>query len=64
MKLVGQKVVRVLGFNSPSIERLGREVLEIGRDNEIRTALDGSRENMAIIWGPAIPARRWAARNP
>jgi hypothetical protein len=50
MKLVGQELVGMLRFNSPPIERLGREVLEIDRDNEIRTPLNRSSEDMAIIW--------------
>lgn len=49
MKLVRQEFIGVLCLDSPLFERLGREVPEIGRDDEIGTAFDCCREHMAVI---------------
>jgi hypothetical protein len=49
MKLVCQELIRMLRFDSPGIEFLGRKILEIDRHDEIGTTLDRGGENMAII---------------
>src|SRR5262249_37907318 len=49
MELMGQELVRMLRFDSPSIKRLGGEVLEIDRDNEIGTTLYCRGEDKAVI---------------
>ena len=49
MKVMLQKLIGVLCCEVPTIERLGRKVLQVRSDDHIRSSLDCGRDNVAII---------------